>query len=264
MFVIGGAAEAQWPERRDPALPHTAEGKVNMTGKAPRQNGHASLAGLWQARPDPAGKPEGVENEIFGRYFIDIGADLKGTPMDIVQPAYLPLFMERLASDGFDDPTAHCLPAGGARMLSFPSPIKIVEAPGVIMILHEDNMTYRQVFTDGRALPEDPQPAFLGYSVGRWERDTLVVTSAGFRDRGWLDAMGHPHSDALRMVERFRRVDAGHLDVDVTLTDPKTLKAPVRFTQKLLLFPEQEVIEYFCGENEKHDEHYVRPAKPKA
>lgn len=251
---------AQWPARRDPSLPRKADGTVNMTARAPRQDGRPVLNGVWLSRRDPLGTPGGVENDILPRYFVNVNEDHKGPPTDGVTPAALPLFAARLKGLGVDDPIAHCKPAGIPRLVSFPNPVKIIETPGVVLMLYENDMTFRQVFTDGRTIPADADPAFMGYSVGKWEGQVFVVTSAGFRDRGWLDAMGRPHSDALRVTERYRRIDAGHMQVDVTITDPKTLIAPLTFTQHYELQADQDIIEYFCNDNEKDREHYVRPA----
>jgi len=133
-----------------------------------------------------------------------------------------------------------------------------VQARGLVLLLHEKETTFRQIFTDGRALPADPHPTFMGYSIGRWDGDTFVVTSAGFSDQSWLDQVGHPHSEAMRMTERYRRLDAGHLDVEITVTDPAVLKAPITATQHFLLIPDGELIEYYCSENEKDISHYTK------
>jgi hypothetical protein len=255
--LTAAPAAAQWPDRPEPALPRTSAGTVDLTAPAPRVNGRPNLQGLWMARPDPLGKRGGVENEILPRYFVNVGEDVKGAPTAIVAPPFTAALEERLKREGADDPIAQCKPAGVPRLLSVPTPFKFVETPGLVILLHEYDTTFRQIFTDGRDLPPDPQPAWMGYSVGRWEGDAFVVTSAGFRDHGWLDAMGHPHSDQLRVVERFRRIDLGHMQVDVTLTDPKALKGPISFTQHLELMPDTEIIEYFCSENEKDRAHYV-------
>jgi hypothetical protein len=142
------------------------------------------------------------------------------------------------------------------RLLSLPPPVKIVQTAGLVLLLHEYDTTFRQIFSDGRALPTDPHPTFMGYSVGRWDGDVFVVTSSGFTEQSWLDAMGHPHSEALRLTERFHRVDTGHLDVDVVITDAQALTEPVSISQHLVLMPDEELLEYFCAENEKDRPHY--------
>jgi hypothetical protein len=132
-----------------------------------------------------------------------------------------------------------------------PVPFKIVQMPRLILILYEDNTTFRQIFLDGRRLAPDPEPRFMGYSTGRWDRDTLIVDTVGLNDRNWLDRMGHPHSDAVHVIERFRRRDAGHLEIEVTIDDPKAYTKPITYTQRQTLLPDEDLLEYFCSENEK-------------
>jgi len=151
---------------------------------------------------------------------------------------------------------SHCLPLGipSADIFSF-APFKIIQAQGVIVILYEVDNTRRQIYTDGRQLPADPQPMWLGYSVGKWEGDTLVVDSAGFNDKSWLDAAGHPHSEALRIQERFHRRDFGHMEVQVTIDDPKMYLKPITIKVTELLIPDSDILENFCNENEKDRVH---------
>jgi len=137
-----------------------------------------------------------------------------------------------------------------------PLPWKIIQTPQVILILYEENNIFRQIFLDGRPLPKDPDPRWMGYSVGRWEGDALVVDSSGFREGGWLDRMGHPHSSDLHLIERFRRLDVGHLEIDVTIDDPKAYGKRFTYTLRQTLIPDQDLYEYFCTENEKDVEHF--------
>jgi hypothetical protein len=145
----------------------------------------------------------------------------------------------------------NCLPDGLPIAITGPTPYKIIQTPGVIAVLLESNTTFRQIFTDGRRHPEDSQPSWMGYSVGKWEGDTLVVQTVGFNDRGQLDAMGHRHSDALRITERYHRRDFGHLDIQLTLDDPQTFTRPVDVRFGARLMADGDLIEYFCAENEK-------------
>ena len=138
-----------------------------------------------------------------------------------------------------------------------PAPYKIVQTPGLIVMLYERDTNFRQIYTDGRKLPEDPSPAWFGHSVARWDADRLVVDTAGFNDRGWLDARGHTHSDALRVTERFHRRDFGHMDVEITLDDPKTYARPFTIRLNQILLPETDLIEYFCSENERDLRHFT-------
>jgi hypothetical protein len=257
VLSLSPAASAQWPARPVSNLPRTADGKVVLTAPAPRTSqGRPDLSGVWIPEPDPNGRPEGVENAVFPRYMMNVAQDLEDATGALV-PAAESQYLERLAADSVDDPIAHCQPPGSPRILSLPKPTKIIETPGVMLLLHEHDTTFRQIFTDGRPLPEDPLPTWMGYSIGRWDGDVFVVTTSGLTERSWLDVLGHPHTEALVVTERFHRVDAGHTDVEVTYTDPGTFKTPLTITQKLRLLPDQELIEFFCTDNEKDRRHYV-------
>ena len=167
-------------------------------------------------------------------------------------------FYEQQQANGLKDmSSARCMPHGvPGSMLIRNLPFKIIQSPGLMVILFEEFVDYRQIFTDGRGLPQDPNPSWFGYSVGTWEQDTLVVRSVGFNDRTWLDLAGHPHSEALHITERFRRRDFGHMDIDVTIEDPKTYSRPWTVKLPFELFPNTELMEYLC-ENEKDAGHIV-------
>src|SRR5271165_5345647 len=137
------------------------------------------------------------------------------------------LFQQRRATESKDDPTGNCIPGGVPRSDAVPYPFKIVNSEKMVVILYEAVHSYRQIYTDGRELPKDPNPTWMGYSVGHWEGDTLVVETAGFNDKTWLDMVGHPHSERLRVTEKFRRADFGHMQVQVTYDDPETLTRPL-------------------------------------
>jgi hypothetical protein len=163
-----------------------------------------------------------------------------------------------------DDPYGRCLPQGVPRMY-YNSIFKILVTPDVTAFLHESpgGMIFREIFTDGRPLPQVIQPTWLGYSVGHWEGDAFVVVTVGFRDRGWLDTgRGHPHSDALRLTQRFTRTDLGHMELAVTVDDPKAFLKPWTATTMLLLRPDTDLLENVC-ENDKTIEHRgIDPAPP--
>jgi Domain of unknown function (DUF3471) len=166
------------------------------------------------------------------------------------------LAKQRSEDLGKEDMSVLCQPFG-PRANS--APRKIVQTPNLMVIL-DDDLTYRQIFMDGRKLEENPNPSWMGYSVGRWEGDTLVIESAGFNDRTWLDGKGHPHTEALRVTERIRRPDFCHLELQQTLLDPKALAAPLTVPMKLELDADTEMIEYFCTENERDRQHLVGKA----
>jgi len=179
---------------------------------------------------------------------IDITRDLKREQVPF-QPWAAALHKERIANSFKDNPMLQCLPAGVPRLDAYTHPYKIVQTPGLIVILYESMTIFRQIFMDGRELPKDPQPTWLGYSIGMWEGDTLVVHTTGFNDATWLDGSGHPHSDAMHLVERFRRRDMGHMDIQITIDDRKAYTKPLVYTQNQELLPDTELIEYICNEN---------------
>lgn len=251
-------AHAQWLHHPDAKTPRTADGKPNLSAPAPRgPDGKPDLSGVWQPEGTPI--PEllralpGAANrvappsgsEAITKYFADILVDFKPEEAPL-QPGVV---------SRTDDPALRCLPVGMPMFDTYPAPRKIVQAPGLIMMLTEADVTFRQIFTDGRKVPEDSQPAWLGYSVGRWEGDTLVAETEGINERTTLDSVGHTHSGSLRVTERFRRVNFGRVELQLTLTDPRTFTKPLTVKFNLVLFPDTDLIESFCSENEKDLSH---------
>jgi hypothetical protein len=238
-LLLSAPVAAQWLNYKTPGILRTPDGKPNLSAPVPRTaDGKPDLSGIWR----------GPGNSPYNR---NIAVDLK--PNEI-QPWAQQVFQQHVFNLGADSPRAHCLPdpppfshlAGLAR---------IVQTPALTVIINEAGTT-RTIHTDGRGLPEDPNPAWLGYSVGRWEGDTLVVNTNGFNDRTWLDFAGHPHSEALRMIERFHRRDFGHMDVEMTLEDPKTFTRPITFKADKTLEPDTDILERIC-EYEKPAEHLL-------
>jgi hypothetical protein len=168
------------------------------------------------------------------------------------------LYKQRLGNLGKDDPwTAQCLPAGPREILKGgDGPARIIQTPALLVILYDD-LTYRQIFLDGRSLPKDPNPSWMGYSIGHWDGDALVVESTGFNERSWLDMGGHPHTESLRTIERFRRTSFGHIDLQVTFDDSKAYKKPWTISFGVSLAPDTEMLEFVCAENEKDRVHLV-------
>jgi hypothetical protein len=256
LFVFIAPALGQWEKRIENSVPRTRDGKPNLSAPAPKTaDGKTDLSGVWLPDPDPQGSPEGVEHMIFPRYFVNIAADMKMEDVPLT-PAAAAVFRQRLQNEGKDSPMARCAPTGVPALNAIPLPYKIVQTSRLILVLYEENSVFRQIFMDGRNPVKDPEPRYIGYSTGSWDGDTLVVNTTGFNDRTWLDAMGHPHSDALQVTERFRRRDAGHLDVEVTINDPKTYTKPLTYTQKATLVPDGDLLEYFCSDNEKDVQHF--------
>lgn len=183
--------------------------------------------------------------------FVNIGANMPGgLPYT---PWAAELRKQRMATNSKDNPDANCLPMGFMQLHTHSQPRKIVQTKDDIVIMYEANAGLRQIFTDGRSLPanDDVNPFWDGYSVGRWDGDTLVVESLGFRDDGWLDVNGSPFGNSTRLTERFRRVNYGRLEVDVTVEDPKAYTKPFTVRVNFRLIPEQQLIEFVCNENQK-------------
>ena len=270
LALIGNNAHAQWLNYPAPGTPRTGDGKADLTAPAPRAaNGAPDLSGVWHVQTTP---PEEMKR-IFGndvdktavpgmgpsfvsKYATNIFSDVK--PEDVPErPEAAQVRRQRLQSGIRDNPSLHCLPHGIPLASLLAEVSKVVQTPGLTIILYEADNTHRQIYTDGRKLPDDPQPAWLGYSVGRWEHDTLVVETAGFNDKSWVDLSGHSHSDALRVTERYHRRDFGHLDVEMTFDDPKMYTKPFTIKVTHLLQADSDILEFFCNENEKDRVHLV-------
>jgi|SRR5581483_7847594 len=247
LFASVTVGFGQWPRSVSRKLPRTPDGKVNLNAPTPRTaDGHPDLSGLWEMYAETD----------FPKLLANLASDLK--PGDV---AFLPwaeaLYKQREETNSKDHPGAQCLPSGIPEKDMVPAPYKIVQTPDLIVILYESRTIYRQIFTDGRALPKDPNPAWQGYSVGRWEGDTLVVESAGFNGKTWLDMAGHPATEALHVTERFTRRDVGHMDLQVTINDPKAYAKPWTVNAKIHLLPDDELIEHICEENNRAPGHMV-------
>src|SRR2546425_230993 len=253
-------AAAQWLQYQTPGVPRDSHGKPNLAAPAPRtSDGKPDLSGLWQL--DASCPPQGCEgvNQV-GDYpvapeFRNFGARLRnGLPY---QSWAADLVKQRSEQNGKDDPVTLCKPGGALRLLTFPPPRKILQLPGLVVILSERDVTYRQIFTEGRPLPKDPEPTWNGYSIGNWEKDTLVVQTIGLRDGTWLDRNGSPMTDAARITERFRRVSYGRLEIAVTVDDPKAYTKPWTVTLNQLIMPDTELLDYHCMDNERDAAHLI-------
>src|SRR5262249_18532521 len=186
LLLFTSTASAQWEKNPAGSIPRTGDGKPNLSARAPKtQDGKIDLSGVWRPDSDPNGKPQGVENQVFSQYFVNIAADLKPDAVPI-QPSAQALLMQRLQNNGKDAPQAHCKPSGVTMLDSIPLPYKIVQTPRLIVILYEENTVFRQIFLDGRQPIKDAEPRWMGYSTGKWDGDTLVVDTVGFNDQSWL------------------------------------------------------------------------------
>jgi hypothetical protein len=254
---------AQWPTYEAANVPRKSDGTVDIDAAPPRaRDGHVDFSGLWE-RTGPGGiNPDfdALQSKDGGppaATFWNLGAGFRGgLPF---RPLAAQLRAERMANDQKNNPDAHCLPMGLMQLHLHPQPRKIVQTPGLIVIMYEGNQGLRQIFTDGRKVPEldeDLQPWWYGYSAGRWEGDTLVVETVGFRDDVWLDVQGSPLTSQGRMTERFSRPSFGKLQIDVTIDDPSAYTRPftVRVNQQILA--DEELIEFICNENEKSVRHF--------
>ena len=253
--VADVSMRAQWLNQPMAGAPRTPDGKINMTGPVPKVNGKPDLSGIWQVQGDPRAPNGlfGLGESLNSRYFRDILSDFKPEERPLT-----PLGVERLrqhTQPGAFNPTLNCLPDGVPHGDLLPEPFKIMHTPGVIVMLYEVETTFRQIFIDGRKLPADMSPTWQGYSVGRWDGDTLVIDSAGFNDRSWLDARGTPRTTDMRIEERFHRRDYGHMDLTITITDPQIFTKPISFSVVEELLPDTDLLEHYCVENERDDAH---------
>lgn len=271
LFVVLVGAQlgsAQWINFPAPGVPRLPNGKANLAAKSPRlANGKPDLSGVWHVDPTTmdewrklvgpdAGKLSlpGMEMDTISKYATNLFIDLK--PADIPErPEAARVRQARLQSGIRDNPSTHCLPHGIPIASLVSEVTKIVETPTIAVVMYETDSTHRQIYTDGRKLPVDPNPAWLGYSVGHWEGNTLAVETAGFNDKSWLDLSGHAHSDSLRIRERYTRRDYGHMDVETTFEDPAYYTRPFGIKVTFLVQPDQDILESFCNENEKDRTH---------
>jgi len=257
---------AQWPDYPTPGVPKSPDGKPKLDGPAPRTaDGHPDLSGVWEnvrgnvatfatgapsvaPPPPPDGPPEVT--------FRNIGAGIKeGLPL---RPLAAEVLKRRMAENSKDNPDAHCLPMGLMQFHEHPQPRKIIQTPGVTLIIYEANSGLRQIFTDGRPLPpKDVEPWWYGYSIGHWEGDTLVVETTGFRDDVWLDIIGSPMTNTGKMIEKFRRPTYGKLNIEVTIDDPSAYTKPFTVSVHQRIMLNTDLIEFICSENDRSAAHLV-------
>ena len=236
VLSLVSTTSAQWLTQPTAGIPRLPDGKPDLSAAAPRSvDGKPDLSGLWHAGPK-------------------WDTDLKEID---VQPWAQEQARQRLANPASLGWSVLCLPPG--PMVTFSGPLKIIHTPQIVAVLYEVPNNFRQIFLDGRSLPRDPNPTWQGYSVGRWEGETLAVESNGFNDKSWIGRPGFPHTEALRVTERYSRRDFGHMDVQITFDDPKTFVRPWTATTELLYDPDTEMLEYVCNENEKSVQHFVQP-----
>ena len=229
-----GFFDGQWFDYKWPHVPRTADGKVDMSAPTPRTSDNKiDFSGVWGLDAGPS--------------LFFIAGELKPEEM---KPEVGRLLQERDENIQAEDQSIDCLPEGPrfSHFVAFPK--KIVQTPELLLVLAED-LTYRQIFLDGRPLPRDPNPSFMGYSVGRWDGDTLVIDTVGYKERTWLDFAGSPHSEKLRVTERWRRTSFGQMEIEETFSDPEYYSRPMHVNVAGTLVPDTDLLEYVCAENEK-------------
>ena len=248
LCTVAVSGFGQWLHYPTPGTPRTADGKPNLTARAPKtQDGKPDLSGIWHI-VNP--KKARARQEEVGPNLIDFMPDGVEIPF---LPEGAALYKQRSEKLGADRPSEHCLPHGIPDAMSVGN-FKLVQNPSLTLILYEEFNHYRQIFTDGRPFPKELAPAWFGSSIGKWDGDALVVETRGFNDQSWLDDYGHPHTEALHTIERFQRRDFGHLDIQITIDDPKVYAKPWSFTFNFALLADTDLIESIC-DNEKDAQH---------
>lgn len=264
-FAAAAAASPQWVHVPLPGIPRTPEGKPNLTAPAPRnRDGKPDLSGIWMQAPlygkdgytDYAASPE-LTDEEYRKLVAKPGTPtanfnqnlqfrtINGEDIPFL-PSALALYEERLARGSTGSPSERCRPKGIPAPMLPPVPFKIVQNPGLTVILFEEFNRFRQIFTDGRRKPNVEIPSWWGYSTAAWDGDTFVVDTAGFNDKTWLDKVGHPHTDALHTIERFRRIDFGHMQLELTIDDPKAYSKPWTVRIPFQFVPDIELMDDAC------------------
>ena len=255
LLLSSGIVHGQWLKYPTSGIPRLPDGKPNLMAPPPRAaDGKPDLSGMWQvATLLPCDDVRRMCTDLpISAQFVNIGAGLKdGLP-------YQPWAKETMAKKGpADDPYTRCLTPGGPRMHLLPTMKKFVQTPAVLLLLNEYNASFRQVFMDNRPLPVDPQPTWNGYSSARWDGDTLVVNSIGFREDQWLDAAGSPLTDVAKVTERFRRPTYGRMQIEITVDDRKAYASPWTVNVELAIVPDTEMLDSQCLENEKDIPHLL-------
>ena len=248
---------AQWVHYPTAGVPRKADGNLDMSAAAPRMtDGKPDFSGIWtsdEVDPRRPGIPPNPHDATTSRRMVNLGVELPGgLPY---QPWLVPIVKERTANLAKDDPHIRCLPDNFLRAYAMPHLLKFVHSPGLLVVLNEMNAGYRQVFTDARPLPQDPNPSWQGYSSAKWSGDTLIIDTIGVRDDTWIDWNGSVLTQAAKVQEQIRRPDLGHLLIQVTVDDPKAYTKPwtVHIQERLIV--DTELIDEICLEDEQSLKH---------
>ena len=256
LLVLGlfpAAAPAQWLDYPTPGIPRTADGKPDLKAPAPRtRDGKPDFSGMWFANvpsKDYCKTTDCIQEERMAREQINLGIKLKdGLPYTQWSKDQM---VVRRANGGREDPHSYCKPPNFPRAWTLPQYMKIVQTPGLVVVLHEFNAAYREVYMDGRPLPKDPNPTWNGYSVGHWDGDTLVIETNGIRDDMWLDIQGSPVTESAKVTERLKRLSFGLLQIEISVDDPKAYTRPWSVTIEMAYQADTPMIEEICMDNEQ-------------
>ncbi len=262
-LLAAAILSGQWINEPARGVPRTKDGKPNLAAPAPRTGGKPDFTGLWQTDMAAPGEiarflPDIVKSVVpgddpstFHRYLFNVMADYKPGEITLSADAEKMMKEHQAASDALGP---RCLPVSLPMTDMFPTPKRIVQTPAILVVLYEGDLP-RQIHMDGRKLPSNPNPSWVGYSVGHWDGDALVIDTVGFTPRAPLDAFGHPRSEAMHLRERWRRRDFGHLEIEATIEDPQYYSKPITFTYRGTLIPDDDLLEWVCTENEKDRGH---------
>lgn len=248
LVALATTGSAQWLNQPDPKIPRAAAGRPDLSAPPPRfADGRIDVSGVWLPEPKATAGAAPVGQTLGEDPVIRLRTE-DGTPFPLL-PAAEAEYKERMRR-GDQGPASRCMPHTIVDAYLVPEPIKIVHTAGLTILLQEEYQHFRQIFTDGRSFPADMQPAWYGYSVGRWEGEEFVIETAGLNDKGWLDLTPLAHSESLRTVERFRRPNVGTLQVQVTINDPGKFSRVWRTqTISFRLVPDADLVEYLCDNN---------------
>jgi hypothetical protein len=244
MLLTAVAATAQWDPYPWKKVPRTADGQVDLKAAPQRTSyGKIDLSGFWLP-----------ENPV--KHLLNLAADMKDEDVPL-KPWARELYNQRIENNGKDHPGAYCLPSGIPEKLNIPDGLKLVQTEDLVILLHESRTIYRQIFTDGRPLPKNAQPTWMGYSIGHWDGNTFVVETIGQNGKTWLDMRGLPATPALKVTERFTRPNIGRMNVEVTIDDPEAYTKPWKVNLVWRLLPDTDLIESICEENNRDPSHMV-------
>ena len=253
LAAVPSAAGAQWLNYPTPGIPRLANGAPNLKAPAPRTpDGKPEFSGMWFANVpsrDFCKEKDCIQEERMAREQINLGIKLKdGLPYTEWSKEQMKV---RRANGGREDPHAYCMPPNFPRAWTLPQHSRIVQTPGMMVVLHEFNAAYREVYLDGRPLPSNPNPTWNGYSTGHWDGDTLIIETNGIRDDMWLDIQGSPVTESARVTERMKRLNFGLMQIEIAVNDPKAYTRPWTVSVNQHIAIDSDLLEYACLENEK-------------